>query len=293
MTILTIKDAARETQAFKEAAQIVSRLKAEGFQAFFVGGCVRDLLLGLIPTDYDIATAAKPEEVQQFFPRARGEGRKFGVSLVPVSEGFIEVAAFREDGPYFDHRRPAWINIAGMKEDSQRRDFTINALYYDPVKDDVVDLVGGLPDLEDRLLRVIGDPFERLDEDWLRLLRAVRFAARFNLEIEFVTWDAVRALAPLVTGVSAERITEEIRGMLQGSNAAKAVGLLYTSGLWKALWPELPFSLQRLTKMAAALESDRKQIWKAFFTDLPEKDLEAAMGKLKLTKAEKKTLGLK
>jgi poly(A) polymerase len=292
MTILTINDAARESQPFQEAAQIVAWLKAEGSASYFVGGCVRDLLLGLIPADYDVATAAPPEEVQKIFPRARGEGRKFGVSLVPMSSGLIEVAAFREDGPYFDHRRPAFVRYSGMEEDAQRRDFTINALYYDPVKDDVVDLVGGLPDLEDSLLRVIGDPFERLDEDWLRLLRAVRFAARFNLEIEFVTWDAVRALAPLVTGVSAERITEEIRAMLQGSNPAKAVGLLYTSGLWHAIWPDLPFSLQRLNKMAAALELERENVWKSFFTDLPEKAREEAAGKLRLTKAEKKSIGV-
>lgn len=294
MTTLTINETARNTQAFQEAAQIISRLKGAGFQAYMVGGCVRDLLLNLIPADYDISTSAHPEDVQKLFRGARGEGRKFGVTCVPVSGKLIEVATFREDGPYFDHRRPAMVRYAGLEEDAIRRDFTINALYYDPVADDVVDPVAGLPDLENRLLRVIGDPFERLDEDWLRLLRAVRFAARFNLEFEFVTWDAIRALAPLVTGISAERITDEIRLMLQGPNPAKAVGLLYTSGLWKAIWPDLPFSVQRLRKIAEALEGDpeRTHVWKAFFADLPQDAVEEAAERLRLTRAEKRTIGL-
>jgi poly(A) polymerase len=292
MAVLTINESARKTQAFRDAAQIVTRLKKSGFEAYLVGGCVRDLLLGLAPTDYDVATNAQPEDVQKIFPRSQGEGRKFGVICVPISDSLIEVAAFREDGPYFDLRRPAFVRYAGIEEDAQRRDFTINALYYDPVKDIISDPVEGLPDLEDRILRVIGDPFERLDEDWLRLLRAVRFASRFNLEFEFVTWDAVRALAPLVTGVVSERITEEIRLMLAGPNAAKAVGLLYTSGLWKAIWPDLPFSVQRLHKIAVALETDGKNFWKAFFTDLSHDAIAEATGKLKLTRSEKSSLNI-
>jgi len=293
MMALSISETARTAQAFQEAAGIVSRLREAGFEAYLVGGCVRDLLLELSPADYDVATNASPEAVQKLFQGARGEGRKFGVSLVPSSEGLIEVAAFREDGPYFDHRRPAWVHYAGITEDARRRDFTINALYHDPVSGETVDLVGGLPDLEQHLLRVIGDPFERLDEDWLRLLRAVRFAARFNLEFEFVTWDAVRALAPLVTGVSGERRTEEIRAMLQGPNPVKAVGLLYTSGLWKAIWPDLPFSVQRLRQMAVVLEADKENIWMAFFADLPPSAVAEAAEQLRLTRQEKKSLDLK
>jgi len=281
------------TAAFRRAANIVARLQEAGHTAYFVGGCVRDLLWDLDPTDYDVAASAKPEEVAGIFPGARGVGQRFGVSLVPVEGKSIEVAAFREDGPYYDHRRPAWVRYAGLEEDARRRDFTLNALYYDPVADQVVDPVEGLPDLEAHILRVIGDPFDRLDEDWLRLLRAIRFAARFNLEIEFVTWDAIRALAPLAVNVVAERRTDEIRRMLTGPNPAKAVGLLYTSGLWKALWPDLPFSLQRLHKIALELERDPRPeaVWKAFLTDLPADTVRQMAEELRLTRAEKRELG--
>ena len=281
-----------QNQEFKDAVRVLACLREAGHEAYFVGGCVRDLLLGLEAKDYDIATGAKPEEVGRIFPAARGFGQRFGVCLVPVEVGEVEVAAFREDGPYFDHRRPAWVNYAGIEEDARRRDFTINALYYDPLADRVVDLVEGLHDLESRLLRAIGDPFERLDEDWLRLLRAVRFAARFGMEFDFLTWDAVRALAPLVTGVSVERRTEEVRWMLLAPNAARALGLLYTSGLWKALWPDLPISISRLQKIAAALEADpsHEYIWRSFFADLSPQVLETTLEHLRLTRAERRSV---
>lgn len=281
-----------KNQAFEEAAWIVERLQEAEFSAYFVGGCVRDLLLGLEAQDYDIATSAQPEDVQRIFPEARGAGQKFGVSLIPMVGKEIEVAAFREDGPYYDHRRPAWVRYAGIEEDARRRDFTVNALYYQPLTDQIVDPVEGLPDLEGRLLRVIGDPFERLDEDWLRLLRAVRFAARFGLEMEFRTWDALRALAPFVTGISAERRTEEIRQMLLGPNPGRAVGLLYASGLWEAIWPNLPFSLQRLRKIAEALEQSQtsETIWKNFLVDLPAETVAVVADSLRLTRAEKRAL---
>lgn len=278
-------------QAFRDATQVVARLLEAGFTAYFVGGCVRDLLLSLEAKDYDIATDAHPEDIQRIFPEARGVGQRFGVSLVPVSERQIEVAAFREDGPYYDHRRPAWVRYAGIEEDARRRDFTVNALYYQPLTGQIVDPVEGLPDLEGRLLRVIGDPFERLDEDWLRLLRAVRFAARFGLEMEFRTWDALRALAPFVTGISAERRTEEIRLMILGPNPGRAVGLLYASGLWEAIWPNLPFSLQRLRKITEALEQSQtpETIWKSFLIDLPADVVAEAADSLKLTRAERRS----
>lgn len=292
MSHLSTVGIAHQDPSYREAAGVVSRLQEAGFVAYFVGGCVRDLLLGLAAKDYDIATEAHPEDVRRIFPDARGEGRKFGISLVPVKGGEVEVAAFREDGPYFDHRRPAWVQYAGLEQDARRRDFTINALYYNPAADQVVDPVAGWPDLEARLLRVIGDPFERLDEDWLRLLRAVRFAARFGLEMEFRTWDAVRALAPLVTGVSTERRTEEVRMMLLGPHPGRAVGLLYASGLWKAMWPELPLSVQRLQKISQTLENEQTPdtIWKSFFIDLPAMTVEAALENLRLTRAEKRSL---
>ncbi|TKJ40107.1 hypothetical protein CEE37_10245 [candidate division LCP-89 bacterium B3_LCP] len=285
----------REDDSFKQAAQVVSNLQKGGWRAYFVGGCVRDLMLDLKPQDYDIATDAKPEDVKKIFPDAKGVGKRFGVSIIDTPSGKFEIAAFREDGVYYDHRRPAWVKYAGMAEDATRRDFSINALYYDPVAGETIDLVDGIQDLNNRLLRMIDDPFERLDEDWLRLLRVVRFAARYSLLIERRTWDALRTLAPMIPGLSAERCTEEMRLMLQDKNAGRAIGLLKSSGLWRAMWPDLPFARHRIRKVIRLLEKtgSKSAIWKCFFTDLPEETVVKTCENLRLTRAEKRSLGIK
>jgi len=295
MTPSTTPTIVSTDKAFAEAVDIVTALQKAGFKGYFVGGCVRDLLFGLTPQDYDIATDAKPEDVQRIFPRARGFGKRFGVSILPTKSGDCEVAAFREDGFYYDHRRPAWVNYAGLAEDAQRRDFTINALYYDPVSEQIIDLVDGQADLQERILRIIGNPFERFDEDWLRLLRAVRFAARFALRFEPRTWDALRTLSPMVVGVTPERRTEEVRLMLQGPNAGRAVGLLYKSGLWQTLWPNLPFTTHRVRRIVESLKktSTKASVWKAFFTGISGDELADICNDLRLTRPEKKSLGLK
>lgn len=286
----TLKD-----ERYEQTAKVVSQLQKAGHKAYFVGGCVRDMLLGLTPKDYDIATDARPDSVKRVFPKAKGFGKRFGVSLVSIPSGDVEVAAFREDGFYYDHRRPSKVTYAGIAEDAVRRDFTLNALYYDPVRDETIDLVDGLSDLKERTLRMIGDPFERFDEDWLRLLRAVRLAARFVLLIEPRTWDALHVLAPMVTGISAERRTDELRLMLQGPHPGRAIGLLHTSGMWEALLPNLPFSQRRIRKAVKLLEkSDSPEhVWKHFFVDLPLETVTAACENLRLTRPEKKSLGLK
>lgn len=201
------------------AAWIVRVLRDEGHAANFAGGCVRDELLGLHPLDYDVATSARPEDIQKIFPRASQVGAAFGVMIVRKHGVTVEVATFRADGPYSDKRRPDSIVFADEAADARRRDFTINALFLDPFKPEsdptrVIDHVGGVADLRARVIRAVGDPNARLDEDHLRALRAVRFATRLGFELEPATAAAIRAHASQLQGVSRERIGDEVRLML-------------------------------------------------------------------------------
>jgi len=188
-----------------QAVEIVKRLQQAGHVAYFAGGSVRDSLLGKEAKDYDIATSAPPDEVQKLFPRVTDlTGKSFGVVRVLVGDQSFEVATFRQDGAYQDGRRPTSVRFVTAEEDAQRRDFTINGLFYDPIADRLIDYVGGEADLRAKVLRAIGDPAARFTEDHLRLLRAVRFATRLYFEIEPVTWSALCAAAPLIRTVSAE-----------------------------------------------------------------------------------------
>src|SRR5438067_13328797 len=163
---------------------VLRGLREAGHVAYFAGGCVRDVLLGLEPKDYDVATDAHPQKVRSLFRSTAAVGQAFGVILVRLGKSVVEVATFRSDGRYVDGRRPEDVRFTTAEEDAKRRDFTINGLFFDPLEDRVIDYVGGQEDLTARRLRAIGDPWQRFEEDHLRLLRAVRFAARFDLEIE-------------------------------------------------------------------------------------------------------------
>lgn len=226
--------------AREAAASVAAKLAGAGHRALFAGGCVRDHLLGLQPTDYDVATSATPEEIRAVFPKARGVGEAFGVMLVRYGGHTIEVATFRSDGPYHDGRRPSDVCFADERQDARRRDFTINGLFQEPETGTIIDYVGGQEDIRARRLRAIGKPDERLAEDRLRTLRAVRFAARFALEIEPETLQAVRAFAPALTGVSRERIGHEARRMLAHPARARAVELCETLGLAPVMLEEPP-----------------------------------------------------
>ncbi|MDX2016634.1 MAG: CCA tRNA nucleotidyltransferase [Planctomycetota bacterium] len=248
------------------ALKVVRALRAKGFTAFFAGGCVRDELLGLDPTDYDIATDARPDALRSIFPRVAEVGAAFGVMLVREGRAVVEVATFRADGEYTDRRRPDRVHFSGPLEDAKRRDFTINALFLDPdpaadlreraaagpaeaeiagaratisllperpadpqhahPRGLVIDFVGGRADLDARLLRAVGDADQRLAEDHLRALRAVRFAARLDLAIDPATASAVRRHAVELAGISRERIGDEIRRMFAHPTRAKAAALL-------------------------------------------------------------------
>lgn len=219
------------------------RLREAGYVALWAGGCVRDELLGLVPKDYDVATSARPEQVRELFGHRRTLpiGASFGVVTVlgPRAAGQIEVATFRTDAAYSDGRHPDSVTFTDAQHDALRRDFTINGMFYDPLARRVVDYVGGQSDLQQRIVRAIGDPHARLHEDRLRMLRAVRFAATFSFSIEPVTRQAIQARAAEVLDVSAERIGMEIRRMLLDANRDVAIRLLESVGLMRHVLPEV------------------------------------------------------
>ena len=221
------------------AIQVVKKLQEEGYQAVFAGGCVRDQLLGLTPKDYDVATSATPDEVIRHFPQAVTVGAHFGVVLVKVQGYAIEIATFRTDGSYADGRKPESVTFATIEEDASRRDFTINGLFYDPITETLLDFVDGQKDLEAGRLRAIGDAKERFAEDHLRLLRAIRFATRFEFQIGDETWAALRELAPKITRISPERIRDELDRIWVHSHRVKGFDLLVESGLMLAILPEI------------------------------------------------------
>jgi poly(A) polymerase len=225
------------------ADEVVRKLRAAGFEAYWAGGCVRDQLLGRTPKDYDVATNAAPPQIREIFGRRRtlAIGASFGVITVigPKSAGMIEVATFREDAAYSDGRHPDHVTFSSAREDAARRDFTINGLFYDPLEDRVIDYVGGQDDLAQRRIRAIGNPRERIAEDKLRLLRAVRFSATFDFALEEETRAAIVEMADQIGVVSPERIAMEMRRMLVDPSRVAAVRLLLATNLATAVLPEI------------------------------------------------------
>jgi tRNA nucleotidyltransferase (CCA-adding enzyme) len=221
------------------ATGIVQQLQAAGFAAFWVGGCVRDFLIGREPDDFDIATDARPEQIEKNFKHTIAVGKKFGVIVVVENGHNFQVAAFRAESDYQDGRRPEKIHFADAKADALRRDFTVNGLFYDPISKKIHDWVGGEKDLRAKIIRTIGKPEERFAEDHLRLLRAVRFAAQLNFEIEPKTFTAIQTLAPKIKIISAERIRDELIKLFLPPHAARGLELLRGSGLLEQILPEL------------------------------------------------------
>jgi tRNA nucleotidyltransferase/poly(A) polymerase len=236
---MTTTDHAADRRKATAAAEVVRHLRAKGYEAWFAGGCVRDGLLGRAPADYDVATSAPPETVRRLFKRTVPVGMRFGVILVLDGPYRFEVATFRSDAAYVDGRRPSAVHFGTAEQDAQRRDFTINALLADPFTGEVIDYVGGRADLRAGVIRAIGDPQARISEDRLRMLRAVRFAARLGFTIEPRTRDAIVAAAPTVVDMAAERIGDEIAKMLTEGNARRAFELLDDTGLLRVVLPEI------------------------------------------------------
>jgi poly(A) polymerase len=225
------------------ATQIVRHLQQAGFSAFWVGGCVRDFLLEREPQDYDIATDARPEQIEKLFKRTLAVGRKFGVMIVVEDKQHFQVATFRAEAEYRDGRRPEKVVFSNAEADAQRRDFTVNGLFFDPIAKKLHDWVGGEQDLRAKIIRTIGAPEERFAEDHLRLLRAVRFAAQLGFEIEPETFAAVKRLASKIELISAERIRDELIKLFSPPHAGRGLVLLRDSRLLPGILPELIVTL--------------------------------------------------
>lgn len=226
-------------QPRKLAADIVRRLQAAGFSAFWVGGCIRDFLLGREPGDYDIATSALPEQIEKLFPHTVAVGRRFGVIVVIEEEQQFQIATFRAEADYRDGRRPETVVFADARADAERRDFTVNGLFFNPIAEQLHDWVGGEADLRAKVIRTIGSPEERFAEDHLRLLRAVRFAAQLDFEIEPATFAALKTNAAKIKLISAERIRDELLKLFRPPHASRGLELLHASSLLEHLLPEI------------------------------------------------------
>lgn len=223
----------------EQALEIIRILKGKGYEAYFAGGCVRDMVMEKEPHDYDIATSALPEEVMTIFSRTVPVGAQFGVVLVLTDENQFEVATFRSDVGYTDGRRPTKVRFTSSREDVLRRDFTVNGLLYDTEKDKMIDYVDGVKDIHQKLIRTIGDPYKRFEEDKLRLIRAVRFSANLNFEIEEQTFKTLTEYASQIQVVSAERIRDELVKIFTGAYPSRGLELLDRSGLLKIILPEV------------------------------------------------------
>jgi poly(A) polymerase len=222
-----------------KALAIVRKLRDAGFVAYFAGGCVRDRALGAEPKDYDIATDARPEVVERMFDHTVAVGARFGCIAVILDADKFEVTTFRADAPYVDGRRPSAVRFGTVEEDAARRDFTVGGMFYDPIEGRLIDLVGGMRDLRAGVIRAIGNPYDRFEEDRLRILRAARFAARLNFTIDPATWAAMKRAAPTITAIAAERIGEELVMLMTEGGAARGMDLMLESGLFGALIPEM------------------------------------------------------
>ncbi len=240
------------------ALWVLKRLREAGFEALFAGGCVRDMLLGQPSADYDVATSATPADVQRLFRKVLLVGAKFGVAMVIHDKQKVEVATFRSDWSYADGRRPEGVRFTTAQEDAQRRDFTINGMFYDPLAEQVIDYVGGRDDLQRRIIRTIGDANQRFDEDYLRLIRAVRFAVRLGFDIEPATAAAIATHAAKIVSISGERVCDELSKMLQRDSAGAALAKLHELQLADKILPELfgpgrdwPAALARVAAVAA------------------------------------------
>ena len=276
---------------------MVRKLRAAGHTALFAGGCVRDLLLGRAAKDFDVATTARPEQVRSLFGQKRtlAVGASFGVIIVlgPRDAGQVEVATFRTEGPYHDGRHPASVAFSTPEDDARRRDFTINGMFYDPIDGRVLDFVGGEDDLVKKVIRAIGDPLERMTEDKLRMLRAVRFAATLDFELEAVTASAVRDMATQLVVVSAERIAQELKKMLLDDRRRRAVELAEHVALRSVILPELdphardPVEYDRTLRMLELLQKPAFELaLAAWLHFLPEAVVYDICRRLKLSNDE-------
>jgi poly(A) polymerase len=223
----------------QEAARIVLQLRSAGFEAYFVGGCVRDFVMGVVPVDYDIVTSALPDQVMALFNRTVAIGAKFGVVAVIVEGHSFEVATFRNDDVYIDGRRPSNVHFTSAKEDVFRRDFTVNGLLMDPITGEITDYVNGLADIEKKIVCTIGDPDKRFQEDHLRMLRAIRFTANLNFNLNSFTQESIAKNVAQIQTISSERIQDELKKLLCRGGARMGLELMAQTGMLREILPEV------------------------------------------------------
>jgi poly(A) polymerase len=238
------------------AISVIKELRRHGFESLLAGGCVRDMLLDRRASDYDVATNAHPEQTMKIFLRTLKVGAKFGVVIVLVRGVQVEVATFRTETGYTDGRHPGTVKFSSAEEDAARRDFTINGMFFDPLNKEVLDYVGGREDLKKKTIRTIGKPQERFDEDYLRMLRAVRFSTQLGFKIESLTWSAICANAEKIQKISGERIAIELEGILAHPNRADGVSMLIESGLAEAIF--------------SGIDSEQMKLGQAIVRQLPK-----------------------
>jgi poly(A) polymerase len=269
------------------AIEIIQKLRDRQYEAYLVGGCVRDMVMGIEPADYDIATSARPEEVMKLFPRTEAIGAQFGVVLVIHRGHPFEVATFRSDEAYVDGRRPTGVVFTDAKTDVLRRDFTINGLLFDPIAKTVLDYVSGKKDIELKIVRAIGDPVRRFEEDKLRILRAIRFGARLGYTIESETWRAVCAMAPQIHQVSVERIQDEIVRVLTEGQAETGFQMLQAAGLLREILPEVQWNVH-LARCLAMLQRRvaPDMAMAVLLHEVKVADVERIMERLKFSRSE-------
>ncbi len=219
--------------------EIIKILRGAGFTAYWAGGCVRDMLLGIMPKDFDIATSARPADLKKLLKRIHPIGEKYGVVIAEHGGHHFEIATFRSDSGYSDGRRPDAVLFTNAEQDARRRDFTINALFYDPLEDKIFDYVGGQEDLKNKLVRFIGDPAERIKEDHLRIIRAIRFKNTFGFQYHPETYNALKTHAALSGKVSSERLRDELNKMIIHESFPHAVNDMEDTGVLAEVLPEI------------------------------------------------------
>lgn len=256
----------------KIALKIINILNKNKYKAYLVGGCVRDMIMNNNPKDYDIVTDAKPKDIIKLFKRTIKVGMKFGIIKVICEKQEYEIATFRKDGEYIDGRRPQTIEFSDEKEDTLRRDFTINGLIYDPINNNIIDYVNGKNDIKNKIIRTIGEPNKRFSEDYLRLIRAIRFAARLNFDIEKKTWIALVHLAHNIKKISKERISDELKKILINENRELAIRYLFDSSIFKYITIDLhkqfennENKLNNLLAISSKLKCDIFEVYYSLF----------------------------
>jgi tRNA nucleotidyltransferase/poly(A) polymerase len=271
---------------------ICEKLHENGYVAWLAGGCVRDGLLNFIPHDFDVATNAQVADIEQLFEKTIGVGKAFGVLRVVIPPIDIEVATFRKDGPYSDGRRPATVAEASPEEDAHRRDFTINALFFDPFSNEVKDFVNGKKDLKARLIRTVGRAEDRFQEDHLRIMRAVRFVSQLDFNLEEKTQKAVTKLSNLVPTVSGERIFAELQKMLKGRRPDRGIKLLHETHILENIMSEVKYAATwpGLYRKIVGSPHQETMGWIILFHGTPEGDREKVYGRLRFSNDLKGTI---